>query len=201
MLFMKWIGLTGSIATGKSTVSRLIESRDIPVVDADQISHQLTKVGEEGYEKIVSHFGTDFIRSDLQLDRKKISELVFSNARAKEELESILHPLIKLEVEKKKKDHQKNGAKICFYDVPLLFEKQLQNDFDKVVMVWCDPPLQKERLMLRNRISEPEAIILLSQQWPMSYKISHADYCLDNSGDEINLIKLVDHLILELQKV
>ncbi len=195
---MKWIGLTGGIATGKSTVSRLIQSLDIPVIDADQISHQTTKIGAVGYDSVVSQFGMDILRPDLEIDRKKLGEVIFQNPHKKIELEKILHPLIHAEVQRLKIQAQKEGHRMCFYDVPLLFENSLQKQFDCVVLVWCDAQTQLFRLMQRNKLSEEEAFVRIQNQLPMTVKVYGSDYCLDNSGTEINLIQSVDYLISKL---
>ncbi len=190
---MKWIGLTGGIATGKSTVARLIESRGYRVIDADQISHQLTRLGFEGYEKIVSHFGSEVLQANQELDRKKIASIIFSDSSAKNQLESILHPLIQTEVQQQKEKHKNDGHSHCFYDVPLLFEKKMQNNFDAVVTVWCDAETQQSRLMSRNQLSENEARRRIENQLPLSHKISQSTYCIDNSGPEESLIQIVSN--------
>ena len=132
---MKWTGLTGGIATGKSTAKKLIESLGIPVVDADQISHKLSEVGAAGYTQIVSHFGHSILNSDLTINRKKLGKIIFSDSSLKLKLESILHPLVQTEVRVQRETHRLNGAKLCFYDVPLLFEKKLWSDFDATVLM------------------------------------------------------------------
>lgn len=195
---MKWIGLTGGIATGKSTASRLIQSLDIPVIDADHISHQMTKFGADGYHSVVSHFGMDILKPDLEIDRKKLAEIVFQNPHKKKQLEEILHPLIHAEVERQKNQFEKQGHRLCFYDVPLLFENNLQEQFDSVVLVWCDLQTQLERLMKRNKLTEEEALLRIRNQQPLSQKVYGSDYCLDNSGTELNLIQLVDYLVAQL---
>jgi dephospho-CoA kinase len=190
---MKWIGLTGGIATGKSTVARLIESLGHPVIDADQISHQISRFGQTGYEKIVSHFGPQILKENQEIDRKKIAHIIFANTEEKNNLEKILHPLIQAEVQNQKLKHQQNAASHCFYDVPLLFEKKLQNNFDAIVTVWCDAETQQTRLMSRNQLSETEARLRIENQLPLSHKISQSTYCIDNSGSEESLIQIVSN--------
>ncbi|MEQ1722906.1 MAG: dephospho-CoA kinase [Pseudobdellovibrio sp.] len=195
---MKWTGLTGGIATGKSTAKKLIESLGIPVIDADQISHKLSEVGASGYTQILSQFGNSILNSDLSIDRKKLGQIIFSDASLKLKLESILHPLIQTEVKAQREFHRQNGAEICFYDVPLLFEKKLWNDFDKTVLIWCDPKIQLQRLMSRNSLTEEEAGLRVANQLPLTDKVSLANYCVDNSGDLVELEKQIRLLLKRL---
>jgi dephospho-CoA kinase len=192
---MKWIGLTGSIATGKSTVKKLIESRGFPVIDADFISHELTQIGAAGYKQVVAQFGSTILNLDQSLNRRALGSIIFSDLQKKELLENILHPLIKKEVHQLKQSYQKNNCAICFYDVPLLFEKNLKPDFDQVILVWCDAETQRKRLQLRNSISEAEAVSRMNSQIRMSLKIKNSDHCLDNSTDLVNLQRQVGQLL------
>ena len=192
---MKWIGLTGGIATGKSTVKKLIEGRGHPVIDADLISHQLTEVGQLGYRNVVSHFGNSVVNPDKSLNRKALGQIIFNDPHQRTKLENILHPLIQVELAQQKKIHLGANRAMCFYDVPLLFEKDLKKEFDLVVMVWCDPQIQKLRLMTRNNFSETEAELRLAAQLNMAAKIKNSDYCLDNSTNLLSLEKQVHNLV------
>lgn len=192
---MKWTGLTGGIATGKSTAIKLIEGLGIPVIDADQISHKLSDKGQIGYQNIVSHFGKDILNSDETIDRKKLGHIIFSEPLLKSDLESILHPLIKFEVLQQRKYYQDSGAKLCIYDVPLLFEKNLWKDFDSTVLIWCSKPTQLERLMKRSGLTLEEANLRIKNQEPMIDKVKLANHCVDNSGDIADLEKQIHKLI------
>ncbi len=195
---MKWTGLTGGIATGKSTAKKLIESLGFSVVDADQISHMLSLPEQEAYKKIVSHFGKTILNADLSLDRKKLGQIVFSDEKAKTVLENILHPLIQQEVIKQKQQLERKGEKLAFYDVPLLFEKNLQKNFDATVLIWCDPKTQLERLMKRNSLTKEEALSRISNQIPLIQKVKWATHCVDNSGDMEDLENQIRRLIAAL---
>lgn len=186
---MKWIGLTGGIATGKSTVKNKLISINIPVVDADMISHEITQVGRLGYEQIVSHFGKDILNSDQSLNRKQLGEIVFGDAQKLLILENILHPLIQTEVQAYKKKYHESGEALCFYDVPLLFEKKLEAQFDQIVLVYAPLTTQVERIMLRNNLTHTQALARINAQLPMSQKINRSHHCLDNSTnqDDLNL--------------
>ncbi|MBY0553835.1 dephospho-CoA kinase [bacterium] len=195
---MKWTGLTGGIATGKSAAKKLIESLGIPVIDADQISHKLSEPGQETYSKIVSHFGNSILNPDLSIDRKKLGQIIFSNEQSKLQLEAILHPPIQAEVRRQREIHKQAGAKICFYDVPLLFEKNLWRDFDATVLIWCSPSIQLDRLMKRNNLTLEEAVLRIGNQIPLIDKVKMANYCIDNSGDLSDLEKQLQKLVEKL---
>lgn len=177
-----WIGVTGGIATGKSTVSNYLKSKGYPVIDADLISHRLTQKGELAYAPILQVFGPAILGLDEQIDRKKLGSIVFKDPSKKLLLESILHPLIQSEVAYQKKKYEDLGHKLVFYDVPLLFEKNLNNQFDAVVLVYSDEGLQRERLKTRNLLSDSEIDARLGAQLPIEQKVKQADYIIDNTG-------------------
>jgi dephospho-CoA kinase len=195
---MKWIGLTGGIATGKSTVTGLIESRGFVVIDADQISHELTQLAEPGYLQVLSHFGNDILEPSLRIDRKKLGQIIFSSPEHKQALENILHPLIQERVQELKQSYEDAGKSVLFYDVPLLFENNLAFQFDSVLMVWCQEDVQLKRLMKRNNLSQEEALQRIRAQMPMPEKIKNSTYCIDNSGSEYELIMAVDVFLQQL---
>jgi dephospho-CoA kinase len=196
---MKWTGLTGGIATGKSTAKKLIEGLGFPVIDADQISHSLTEPGGLGYIGILSHFGRDVLMKDSdRIDRKKLAAQVFSSLPQKEILENILHPLIQKEVHSQREFHKSQSQKICFYDVPLLFEKNLQSQFDTTLLIWCDPATQLARLIKRSGLTEEEARLRMGNQMSLVEKVKLADYCVDNSGGEADLEKQLKRLLPQL---
>ncbi len=180
---LKWYGLTGGIATGKSTVARLLQSRGLPVIDADQIAHQLTEKNELGYAEIIKDFGRGILDADQNIDRKKLGQIIFNNPTEKDKLESILHPLIQQKVQSLKAEYKAQNFSICFYDVPLLFEKHLETQFDAVILVYAQPLIQLQRLMDRNQLTLVEAQTRINNQSPMPDKIKKSQYCLDNSTD------------------
>ena len=192
---MKWIGLTGGIATGKSTVKSRLIALNIPVIDADQISHELTQVNGLGYKQIVSQFGNEILNPDQTLHRKKLGEIVFNDKQKLLQLEQILHPLIQAEVKARRADHQSKGHKICFYDVPLLFEKNLGAQFDKIVLVYAPITTQVNRIMLRDGLDHIQALARINNQLPMAAKIQKSHLCLDNSTNNEDLSLQVLNLI------
>jgi dephospho-CoA kinase len=198
---MKWIGLTGGIATGKSTVQKLIESLGVACIDADLISHQLTEVNHIGYHQVVNLFGSEILNSDLTLNRKKIAEIVFNNLENKKKLENVLHPLIQDEVQKQKTNYEILKHPICIYNVPLLFENHLKDQFDKIVLIWCDPETQLKRLQNRNQLSLKEAQMRIDSQLPLSIKASQSNFCIDNSTDLNDLKIQVENLFKTLTNI
>lgn len=195
---MKWIGLTGGVATGKSTAAALLKGLGLPVIDADQIAHKLSETGESGYEKILSHFGKNILNKDRSINRKQLGQIIFSDPQLKLDLENILHPLIKQETQLQKKQYEQKGSQICLYDVPLLFEKNLATDFDHTILIWCDRETQLERMIKHRDLTKEEASLRIQNQLPMVDKVKMATYCVDNSGDMEDLEKQIQKLVKSL---
>lgn len=198
---MKWFGLTGGIATGKSSCKKLLEGLGIPVIDADKLARDVVQPGLPAFNQIVSSFGTLVISSDGLLNRSALADIIFKSTQDKLKLEQIIHPMIQLEVQKLKKQYLEIGTAICFYDVPLLFEKNLQNQFDAVVLIWCDSLTQRARLKARNGLTDQQVSERINSQMPLSEKLPLAKYCLDNSTTIHNLDIQVRSLVEKLKKI
>lgn len=196
---MKWIGLTGGIACGKSTVKSLLLKNQLPVIDADQIVHDLSKVGERGYEFIKSTFGPSVLAADMSINRKKLGQLVFSDESLKNLLEQGLHPLVQHEVALQKQKYLQQNKKFCFYDVPLLFEKKLEKQFDAIITVYASPSIQEARLKQRNQMTDLEITQRLQAQLSPLIKIKNSTYCIDNSTHLQDLCLQVECLIARLK--
>lgn len=179
---MKWIGLTGGIASGKSTVAELLQKNGYVVVDADVIAHDVVARGSVGLKKVIDTFGRIYLKEDGELDRKKLGQLVFDNSEKRLELERIIHPLVQEKVREIKAELEKKGTKIAFYDVPLLFEKNLQSQFDATVVVACSSHVQMERLIKRSGLSKSAAAARIGSQLPIMDKAMEADYVIWNDG-------------------
>lgn len=192
---MKWIGLTGGIATGKTTVEKLVQSLGVPVIDADQLAHNAVQPGKAGLKSIESYFGSHYITSEGNLDRKKMGQLVFNDNQARLELERLLHPLIQTDVKKLRNKYENQNYQSCVYSVPLLFEKKLEDQFDLIITVWCDPHVQLERLMARNNLSTEEAQLRINAQLPFWMKIKKSNFCIDNSTNLRDLEVQVKSLV------
>ncbi len=196
---MKWIGLTGGLGTGKSTVAKVLREHSCVVLDADRMAADVIAPGTAGLRSVVQRFGNDFLLSDGQLDREKMSREVFGNPEALLDLEAIIHPLVKAEVERHKELEKRKGSDLIFYDVPLLYEKNISG-FDAVVVVASSYENQKLRIRQRNTWSEDEINNRLKSQLPLSQKIQKANYVIFNDGTLENLKIEVEKLLATLKK-
>ena len=194
---MKWIGLTGSLGTGKSTVANILRELGCIVLDADRMAKDVTAAGTSGLKSVIQRFGNDFLKPNGELNREKLSQEVFANPKALADLEQIIHPLVKAEAAHQRKQAKTKGLEIVFYDVPLLFEKNI-SDFDDVVVVACSEEIQKQRIQARNQWSEIEMINRLRNQLPLAFKVKKADYVIENNGSLQDLKVEVEKLLLQL---
>lgn len=192
---MKWIGLTGGIACGKSTVSRLLKEKGIPVVDADEIAKEVVTPGSPGLKSVIQTFGQEFLQHDGRLNRRKLGQHVFGHPGLLHQLESILHPLVREETRRRRRELEDKGEPLAIYDVPLLFETKIQDQFDEIVVVSCTKEQQRERLRRRNVWSEDEIEMRIASQIPIQFKEAEADFVLANNQDEQHLLSEVDRLI------
>ena len=192
---MKWIGLTGGLGTGKSTAANILRELGCIVLDADRMAKDVTGAGTSGLKSVIQRFGNDFLKPNGELNREKLSQEVFSNPRALTDLEQIIHPLVKAEAERQRKQAKIKGSEFVFYDVPLLFEKNI-SDFDDVVVVVCSEEIQKQRIQARNQWSEIEISNRLRNQLPLAVKVKKADYVIENNGSLQDLKVEVEKLLL-----
>ena len=190
----KVIGVTGGIATGKTTVSNIIRDLGYLVIDSDKISHQILqdKRLKDGYKKIVSEFGTEILESDGSISRKKLGDMVFNDNVSRKKLEDILHPLIKKRIIEL---IDKSNDELIFVEVPLLFETDFYKLVDKTLLVYVDLDNQIWRLMKRNNIDFPTALKRIYMQMPIQEKLDLADYVIDNCHSEGDLRWQVTQLI------
>ena len=180
---MRLIGLTGSIGTGKSTVSKMLSKRGVEVIDADAISRHISKVGNEGYNKIVELFGEGVLGEDKSLDRKKIGGIVFSNREELKRLNDAMHPLIMNEIEKRVKELERAGHDIAVLDAPLLIETGLNESVDFVLLIVCSEDIQLDRIQKRDGLDRKQAQGRIRNQMEQDAKREYADYVIDNSKD------------------
>ena len=176
------IGLTGSIASGKSTVSAMLKQQGYPIVDADEIARFVVEPGTPVIEKIVQTFGQEVLREDGSLNREKLGERIFGNVEERDKLNSIIHPAIRGEMIRQREEQIAAGANTVIMDIPLLFESKLQSFVDKVLVVSVMPNVQKQRLIARNQLTEKEAENRISSQLPMALKEAGADAVIYNNG-------------------
>jgi dephospho-CoA kinase len=176
------IGLTGGIASGKSTVSNMFKDLGIPVVDADVIAKETVQKGRPAYKEIVRVFGEDILGADLQLDRVKLGAIIFQSEEKRLLLNQIVHPAVRKEVLLQKEAFVREGHETVVLDIPLLFESKLTSFVDKVLLVFVDDTVQLERLMARNDFTTEEAKSRIQSQMPLTEKAALADVLINNNG-------------------
>ncbi|HJL04535.1 MAG TPA: dephospho-CoA kinase [Polyangiaceae bacterium LLY-WYZ-15_(1-7)] len=176
------VGLTGGIASGKSTVAALFAGLGIPVVDADQLAREVVAPGTEGLAAIVETFGDAYLAEDGSLDRKKLGALVFDDAGARRKLNAITHPRIAQAAMKRMAELQSHPAPYVLYEAALLVENRIHEAFGALVVVSVDEATQVARLRERDGLSEAEARARLEAQLPLAEKVAVADYVIDNGG-------------------
>jgi dephospho-CoA kinase len=176
------IGLTGGIASGKSTVAGMFAQLGAVIIDADKIARDVVDPGQEGLHSIVQHFGEEVLDQEGRLDRKKMGELVFSNEEARKTLNSLLHPLIRSRMEQEKQKALLLHPPLIILDIPLLYESNWQKRMEKVIVVYVPELLQVQRLMNRNHLTLEEATQRIKAQMPIEEKKQRADFLIDNSG-------------------
>ncbi len=194
----KVIGLTGSIASGKSTVSNRLKSLGYEVIDCDKINHEILKKDNIGYNEVVKAFGVEILNSDLEINRKALGALIFSNKDLKEKLNQILHPLIKEIV---KKEIDRSIGKIVFLDCPLLFETDFHKLCDYKVVVYVNLDTQIHRLMERDNITFPDALKKIYAQMPLDEKLTLADFVIDNCHSLGDLDWQIKQLLFRLERM
>lgn len=191
------IGITGGIASGKSTVVKVIRKAGYQVIDADQVVHDLQEKGGRLYEALREAFGNQILKTDGELDRTKLSEMLFSNPDNMATSSAIQNQIIKEELAAKR-DHLAQSQAIFFMDIPLLMELGYQDWFDAIWLVYVDAQTQLQRLMARNRLDKGKARQRIASQLPIKEKKPYASLVIDNSGDIAALIKQVQSALLSL---
>ena len=176
------IGLTGGIASGKSTVSGELSRQGVPIFDADQNARDAVAKGSKGLAMVVESFGNEYLTAEGELNRPKVSELVFRDKQALKTLEGILHKIVWENAEGFLKEQQEQGAKLAVLDVPLLIETGWHKQVDKVWLVAVSRQQQIERAMLRSGMTEAEVVARINAQMSLEEKRKYADVVLDNSG-------------------
>ena len=192
------IGLTGGIASGKSTVSAELRRQGVPIFDADQNARDAVAKGSKGLALVAEAFGSEYLTDAGELNRPKVSELVFHDKQALKTLEGILHKIVWENAESFLKTQRELGAKIAVLDVPLLIETGWHQQVDKVWLVAVSRRQQIERAMLRSGMTEAEVVARIDAQMSLEEKKKYADVVLDNSG---SLESTLAHVQVELDKL
>lgn len=196
---MTIIGITGGIASGKSTLVKQVRQAGYQVIDADQVVHDLQAKGGRLYDALVKNFGPDILAEDGNLDRPKLSAMIFASPENRALSAKIQNQIIHQELEKAK-DSLAATESIFFMDIPLLIELGYQEWFDAIWLVYVPKDIQVSRLMARNNYSEEEALVRLASQMPLEDKKVFADRIFDNSGDLPALYQQIDQALNELEK-
>lgn len=176
------IGLTGGIASGKSTVSSMFTDMGITVIDADIEARLAVEPGEKAYNDVVSQFGAGILLEDGRIDRPKLGSIIFNNEEKRLLLNSIVHPAVRERMAIKRQEAEAADEKAVVLDIPLLFESKLTGLVEKIIVVYVSEHTQLERLMERNGFSEEEALSRIKSQMPLKDKVDLADAVIDNGG-------------------
>ena len=190
----KIIGITGGIASGKSTVTEFLKQKGFEVVDADAVVHQLQKPGGRLFQVLVEHFGEKVLLENGELNRPLLASLIFSNPEEQEWSKRTQGEIIREELAALRNQLAQTEA-LFFMDIPLLFEQNYASWFDETWLVYVNRDVQLERLMKRDQISKEAAESRLNSQWPLEGKISLASHSLDNNGNQEQLIAQVVQLL------
>lgn len=178
------VGLTGGIATGKSTVSAMFQALGCEVIDADRLAREVVEPGEPAYREIVREFGAEVVQADGTLDRKRLGGIVFRDARRRKRLEALTHPPIRARLVQRLRTLADAGFRgLVVFDAPVIIESGSYRAMDRLVVVYADEPTQLTRLMTRDGIARAEALRKINAQMPIAEKAKLAHYVVDNSGD------------------
>ena len=198
---MRKVGLTGGIASGKSTVSGMFRELGVPVIDADVIAREVVAPGSRALEAIVDAFGEEILTEEKSLNRARLGEIVFSDPAKKKVLEGILHPEIIAEQDRRLRDLEREGrTPVAIVDAAVMIESGSWKRFDSLVVVDCDESQQIGRLRLRNGMNEEEAARRVNAQMPLSEKVKYADHVIDNRGSIDDTRKQVEELMKLLSR-
>lgn len=192
------IGLTGGVASGKSTVADLLRKKGVKVIDADAIAHQLMTPETEMGQKVLDYFGEDILLSSTEIDRKKLGKIVFNDQAARQKLNEITHPYIIKELNRKMEIILENND-IVVAEVALLIETDMMNLFDEIWVVYANKEVQIRRLINRNNYKQDRAQRQVEAQLPLQKKTKYADRVITNNGSRDELEKKVDEVWQEFK--
>lgn len=195
------VGLTGGIASGKSTIADMFKREGAYIIDIDMISRDVVKPGKPAWQDVVHIFGKEVLNEDQTLNRKKVGDIVFSDAEKRKKLEEIIHPKITAETLMKINEiAKKDNQAIVIIDIPLLIETDKQDTVNKVVLVYTSPQGQIERLVKRDGLSLEDAHKRLASQMPIENKKKYAQYIINNEEPLEKIQKKVKEIFRELKK-
>jgi dephospho-CoA kinase len=188
------VGLTGGIGSGKSAVGRMLRERGLPVIDADQLARDAVAVGSAGLGRVVAHFGVGVLNPDGSLNRQAMSSVVFQDESERRALNAIVHPQVARLFVEALSVLRDRGETIAVYEVPLLFENNLQDMFGCTVLIACPPDVQLRRVIARDNLSAEQARARIASQMPLSDKRALATFVIDNAGTLDDLAVALDQV-------
>jgi dephospho-CoA kinase len=191
------IGLTGGIASGKSTASKYLKEKGIPVVDADLIARLAVDKGMPAYHEIIKAFGDGVLSPDFTINRSYLGDIIFKDAEKRKVLNSIVHPAVREEMNRQAESHLNAGSRSVVLDIPLLFESKLTHMVDKTLLVYVSPHVQLQRLLSRDPLTEEQASARISSQMSLEEKMKLADAVIRNDGTKDELYHQIDGIIKE----
>ncbi len=186
------IAITGGIASGKSMASEYLKNLGYTVIDADEMAREMTGPGGKAMPYIIEHFGREYINEDGSLNRTAMRDLVFNNPAKLSLLEAGTTNVVLADIEKIKKEREKAGDKVIFYDIPLLYEKNQQDKYDAVWVVTAERDIRKHRLVERDAMDDNMAELIMGAQEEEEKKIEDADFVIYNNGDLAELYRSID---------
>jgi len=177
------IGLTGGIASGKSTVSGILREHGLLVIDADQVAREVVAPGEPAHRERAAHFGKEILLPDGQIDRQRLGQIIFADPPARQKLNEITHPRVRRRMDRLAEKAEQAGYRLpIVLDIPLLIESNMQHTVDEIWLIAVPPEVQVERLMARNQLSRSEALARVASQLPLTSKLPWASEVIDNGG-------------------
>jgi dephospho-CoA kinase len=194
------VGLTGNIASGKSTVARCFAARGATIIDADVLARQAVQPGSPAYAQIVERWGADVISPDGDLDRVALRRRVFADHEDLEALNAIVHPEVMRLRDQLVARARERGDRIVISDIPLLFERHLAGEFHRIVLVDAPRPLRLDRLVHDRGLGETEALDMIAAQMPAELKRARADFVIDNTGTLAALDHQIDDVWAALER-
>jgi len=191
----KMIGLTGGIASGKSTVSNMLKGMGFAILDADIASRIVVEPGQKAYDQIVETFGRDILNGDETINRSTLGSIIFNDEDKRKQLNSIVHPAVRECLNDWKIQALEQGKNTIIYDIPLLYESNLTYLVEKVIVIFVDPDIQLKRLLNRNGLTEEAALARIGSQLPLQEKVERADAVIDNNGTIDETERQINELI------
>lgn len=193
------LGLTGGIATGKSTADKFFEEKNIPIMDCDEIAHNIMNVNKPAWKDIKEVFGEKYLNEDQTINRKKLGKLVFNDPTKMKILNEITHPRIFQEMESQIAQYKSEGYSLIIVDAPVLFESHSEKYYDKTLVISLPQDLQIKRLMARNNLTKEEALSRINSQMSLKEKEARATYVIENTGSVEDLYKKLNELLTKIK--